>query len=222
LAISPNDQTIVGRKADAYLAQGDLVAAQRVLESLNPQLGDDTFFSVVTLLVFQRKFDEAIAKITAQLAVERSPRALIVAFSHEALGALHLVAGRREQALPFLQKAEADLLAIKNQGNTSAEVFAALLEIHALLGRRTDVDREIPELIAALAKDRWRGPTAEADAARAYSSLGDRDHALPILERLLVQPYADALTPALLRLDPVWDPIRDDPRFQKLVGDEKP
>ncbi|HEX8078300.1 MAG TPA: hypothetical protein VF511_10840 [Chthoniobacterales bacterium] len=47
--------------------------------------------------------------------------------------------------------------------------------------------------------------------------LGDRDRALPILERLVVLPYADALTPALLRLDPVWDLIRDDPRFQKLL-----
>jgi hypothetical protein len=36
-----------------------------------------------------------------------------------------------------------------------------------------------------------------------------------------VQPYADSLTPPLLRLDPVWDPIRDDPRFQKLAGEKK-
>jgi hypothetical protein len=46
-----------------------------------------------------------------------------------------------------------------------------LLEIHALLGRRAEVEREIPEIIAALAKDRWRGPSAEADPARAYSRL---------------------------------------------------
>jgi len=35
---------------------------------------------------------------------------------------------------------------------------------------------------------------------------------------LLVRPAADSLTPAYLRLDPVWDPIRNDPRFQKLAG----
>jgi hypothetical protein len=72
----------------------------------------------------------------------------------------------------------------------------------------------------------WRkiagaGPGCEADAARAWSILGDRDRALPILERLLVEPFAESLTPALLRLDPVWDPIRDDPRFQKLADDKK-
>jgi hypothetical protein len=131
-----------------------------------------------------------------------------------------VAAGRKEQAMPFLEKAEAELLAIKNEGNASPEMLAAILEIHALLGRRADVEQEIPQIIAGLAKDRWRGPSAEADAAGAYSILGDRDHALPILERLLVQPYADALTPALLRLDPIWDPIRDDPRFQKLADDK--
>jgi serine/threonine-protein kinase len=100
-------------------------------------------------------------------------------------------------------------------------VLAALLETHALLGRRADVEREIPEIIATIAKDKWRGPSAEADAARAWSILGDSDRALPILERLLAQPYADSLTPALLRLDPVWDPIRNDPRFQKLVEEKR-
>jgi TolB-like protein/Tfp pilus assembly protein PilF len=218
LAISPNDQSLVGRKADTNLAEGDLAAAQRVLGSVNPRLTDDSFYSVVTLLVFQRKFEDAIAKISAGLDREPSPPALLAAVSRETIGALHMVAGRKEQALPFLQKAETDLLALKNQGNTSPEVLAALLEIHALLGQRETVEREAAELIAFLAKDRWRGPTTEAEAARAWSILGDRGHALPILERLLVQPYADSLTPALLRLDPAWDPIRDDPRFQKLAA----
>jgi TolB-like protein/Tfp pilus assembly protein PilF len=221
LAISPNDQAIVARKADTYLAQGDLAAAQRVLDTVNPRLTDDSFYSIVGLLVFQRKFDEAIAKISGGLDREPAPPPLLAAFAHETIGALHVAAGRKDQALPFLQKAETELLALKNQGNTSPEVLAGLLEIHSLLGRRTDVEREIPEVIATLAKDRWRGPSAEADAARAYSILGDRDRALPTLERLLVQPYADALTPALLRLDPVWDPIRDDPRFQKLIGEKR-
>jgi TolB-like protein/Tfp pilus assembly protein PilF len=222
LAISPNDQTIIARKADTYLAEGNLAAAQRVLENRNPHLGDDSFSSLVTLLVFERKFDEAIAKITAKLAEGRSTPALIVGFAHETVGALHLVAGRKEQALPFLHQAEAELLAIKNEGNTSPEVLAALLEIHALLGQREAVEREAAEVSAVLTKDKWRGPSAEGDAARAWSILGDRGRALPILERLLVQPYGESLTPALLRLDPVWDPIRDDPRFQKLAAEKKP
>ncbi len=216
-AIAPNDLVIVARKVNTCLAEGDVATASRLLEPLTLRVTDDAYDTEVTLLVFQRKFDEAIAKITKDLAREQSVPELLNAFAHQTLGALQVVAGRKDKGEPLLLQAEAELLAMRQQGNTSAEVSSSLLEIHALLGRRADVEREIPEVIAALAKDRWRGPSAEADAARAYSILGDRERALPILERLLVQPYADSLTPALLRLDPVWDPIRDDPRFQKLA-----
>jgi TolB-like protein/Tfp pilus assembly protein PilF len=218
LALSPNDQGIISRKAETCLAEGDLGAAARLLDPLKPGLTDEAYYQVVGLLIFQRKFDEAIAKITADLAREESAPPLMIAFAHETIGALTMALGKKDQARSFLAEAEAELLASKQQGNASPEVVATLLEIHALLGQREEVDREAAEHIAARAKDRWKGPLAEADAARAYSLLGDRDRALSILERLLVEPSADSLTPALLRLDPVWDPIRNDPRFQKLAG----
>ena len=52
--------------------------------------------------------------------------------------------------------------------------------------------------------------------------LGNADDAIPILKRLLKTPYALAITPALLRLDPTWDPIRNDPRFQALAAEKNP
>jgi serine/threonine-protein kinase len=63
--------------------------------------------------------------------------------------------------------------------------------------------------------------------ANIYALLGDADHAVPILKRLLQIPYAGAganpgaITPALLRLDPVWDQIRTDPRFQRLASEKQ-
>jgi TolB-like protein/Tfp pilus assembly protein PilF len=217
LAIAPNDQTILGRKAEVCVAEGNLATASRLFESLNPRPSDDTYDDFIYLLVYQRKFDEAIAKVTADLAREESPPALLTAYLHEILGALHFAAGRKDQAQPFLLRAEAELLALKNQGDQSGGVRASLLEIHAFLGRRDQVERDVTEHIAAEGKDQWKKPLAEGDAARAYSLLGEADRALSILGRLLVQPSVDSLTPALLRLDPVWDPIRNDPRFQKLA-----
>jgi serine/threonine-protein kinase len=82
------------------------------------------------------------------------------------------------------------------------------------------VEREVPEHIAQQAKDRWSGPLAEEDAARAYLILGEHDRALSILEKLLSEPYADSITPVFLRLDPLYDLVRDKPRFRKLVGDK--
>ena len=71
-------------------------------------------------------------------------------------------------------------------------------------------------------KDPTQGPEREEDMADIYALLGDADHAIPILKRLLQIPSAFALTPALLRLDPVWDQIRNDPRFQKLCEEKEP
>ena len=57
--------------------------------------------------------------------------------------------------------------------------------------------------------------------ASIYALLDDADHAIPILKRLL-QTTSSAITPAVLRLDPTWDQIRNDPRFQELAAEKKP
>ena len=70
-------------------------------------------------------------------------------------------------------------------------------------------------------KDPVEGPAREERMADIYALLGDADHAIPILKRLLQIPYGFAITPALLRLDPIWDQIRNDPRFQELATEKK-
>jgi serine/threonine-protein kinase len=71
-------------------------------------------------------------------------------------------------------------------------------------------------------RDPVEGPIEEERMANIYALLGDADHAVPILKRLLQIPYGGAITPAMLRLDPVWDQIRNDPRFQELLSEKQP
>jgi hypothetical protein len=75
--------------------------------------------------------------------------------------------------------------------------------------------------IQPTSKDPAEGPAREERMADIYALLGDGDHAIPILKRLLQIPYNGAITPALLRLDPVWDQIRNDPNFQKLCQEQQ-
>jgi len=212
LAIAPDDRQILARRAEIYVAEGDLATATRLYAEL------PAFMGAVYVLVLERRYDDAIARVSADLEKEKSPSLLELAFAHFTLGSLHLKAGRKAEGEPLLVQAEGELKALQDQGNSDPDVVGHLIELHALRGRRREVDRLAPELIASQAKDRWWGPFAEQTVARVYAHLGDTERAIALLEKLQEKPSAGAWTPAMLRLDPVWDPIRNDPRFQKLAG----
>ena len=71
-------------------------------------------------------------------------------------------------------------------------------------------------------EDPFEGPVREEEMAQIYALLGDADGALPILRKWIHVPSANDITPALLRVNPIWDPIRNDARFQELVAETKP
>lgn len=208
------------RRAETQFAEGDLQSVEQMYAQFPPPLGRESYGGHIALLAFQRKYDEAIAKITADL--QKPPvegtRPTAMADVYLSLGELHLAAGRSAEAQPFFLQVEAELRQLEAAGNNGPDVRGTRLAVHAFLGRREEVERAAAANIAAQEKDRWSGPRAEEDAARAFCLLGDHERALSLLEPLLSKAYADCVTPALLRLDPIWDAMREHPRFQKLAA----
>ena len=91
----------------------------------------------------------------------------------------------------------------------------------AQLGRREDAIREGERAVALdpVAKDQLYGPYVQHQLAWVYILVGEPEKALDRLEPLLKMPYY--LTPRWLAIDPTFDPLRKNLRFQRLLAGGK-
>ena len=218
LAISPNDANIVASKAETYAAAGDLEKSWAMLRDLKFGPNDTGFGTVLDVLVMRRDYDEAIRRITAMhSAAEESP--LFRAIDPAVLGLIQFAKGDRVEAERLLREGESALMQLRDRHEGGVIVLEVLLRVEACFGRREQVESIGEELRANRRFDKWSYPLADARLANGYAQMGDADRAVPLLDRVLHENYASAITPAYLQFDPTYDPIRNDARFQKLVNE---
>jgi serine/threonine-protein kinase len=116
----------------------------------------------------------------------------------------------------------------KNQPD-NANIAGMLSIANAALWEKDAALKEAERAIMLLpsAKDRVNGPGFEENLAIIQMMFGETSRPISILARLLQTPYngwlynGTPVTPALLRLDPLWDPLRADPAFQKLCEEKQ-
>ena len=91
--------------------------------------------------------------------------------------------------------------------------------VYAGLGRKEDAIREglIAVEKAPISRDHFTGSYIKEYLTRIYVMVGEYEKAIDQLEFLLPAKIGLVLSPALLRVDPIWDPLRDNPRFKQLV-----
>ena len=220
LAIAPGDLDLLAAKASTYQEQGNLDASWKILSS-HPFPPFNTWAALIyhEQYLLWRNYGALIETINAMDLPFKNLPPMISAGLDVMLANLYLLNQQRDLALAHAEKAQGQMQALRAQKFWEPEISGAYIECAARFGNRDEMEREIEFLFAQTRDNQWLFPGAEYSAAAGYALLGDLDKALPLLEDSLSKP--GGTTTARLRLNPVWDVVRDDPRFQKLA-DEKP
>jgi tetratricopeptide (TPR) repeat protein len=132
--------------------------------------------------------------------------------------ALHDEAGARKAFLKAKNAVEEELKRSPDYENAHiqlAKVLARLGEKNAAVEEAQRATELLPE-----SKDAFGGAEFTFRVAEVYAILGDNDRAIEILDGLLSRP--SAVTVQELKVNPIWDPLRADPRFQKLCQRKQP
>jgi tetratricopeptide (TPR) repeat protein len=222
------DAELIARKAASYQAEGNLEAANNLLEPLPLQPSDkDIFITQMEQLLYQRRYQPAIAALEKALA---NPPPLLgqnIGFYYVLLGLAQERTGNSPAARATYTEGREKLEKLRQSDGDSKELAAGLAFIYAGLRESDSALREVRNFAEQTAKNFVMTNVSQMTLAKIQTQLGETDSALASLLHLLEKPGADwfsrtPLTAGLLRLDPIWDPLRDDPRFQKLAAAPAP
>ena len=217
LDLEPTSWNLVLQKAETYLAEGDLPSASQLLVRL-PQDGQDAtvFLARIRQWMFAREYGAAIDALHKVLATpENLPPAFVPSY-RAWLGIVEVLAGRAPEARMDLMRANEELAKLRANGDKGPRIMRDLILTAGFLQNKTTVDRHAAEVQKEMEKDAMDGPDYEEALAIARAHSGETDAALAGVEHLLKTNGSTSLTPAFLRLDPLWDPLRSDARFKKL------
>jgi TolB-like protein/predicted Zn-dependent protease len=230
LDVIPNDPSLMAVKASIYQTEGNLQEAAKLLVEVKPQTSADVVFRVKFIqLRLERKFGDAIRLAQARQAQFHFASEVDKGINQVILAVVQRLAGDDASAKATAEQAHNTLEPLyKNQQDNA--MFAAVLSTsYAVLGNKELALKEAERAVMLMpsAKDRVFGPAFEEWLALVQTMVGENGRAISTLTQLLQTPYnswiyGTTLTPALLRLDPKWDPLRADPAFQKLCEEKQP
>jgi len=229
LDITPNNLDVMAAKASIYHAQGNLQEAAGFLSGINEQVpSEETFAVKITQLRLERNFGEAVRLLQARQTQFHFASPYYKSVDQVTLALMQRLAGDTAGAKVTTEQAGNKLGQLHTDQPDNFLVMQWLSQVYALVGEKDSALKAAERAVILLprAKDAVSGPSFEENLAVIQTIFGENSRAISTLTRLLQTPYQGRwspapITPALLRLDPLWDPLRGDPAFQKLCEEKQ-
>jgi predicted Zn-dependent protease len=229
LQVRPDDLEIRGTKALMYEAEGNMVEASKYVANINALTPSyEAVGAKLTQLRLERKSDEAVQLLKTRFAEFQFGSEVEEAVFGYFLTLAQYAAGDKTGAQATAARTRDRLVQLTSGQPDNDWLAVTLSQTYAILGDRDGAWNEAERVrtITSSPGDAAIGPFADENVAVVATLLGEKERALDALSHLARIPYSgwlygSPITPALLHNDPLWDPLRSDPAFQKLCENKK-
>src|SRR5438309_4299474 len=225
IVAAPQSLQAAGMKAAVTIQwKGDLSVVEKQFSSVPPEADSEGLITLIRvgILTLERKFPEALhvaqqfrGETLATPTTAACPKALLE-------GTLYRYQGDKEKARIAFEHARAVAEKLVREAPQDANRHGQLGLLLAALGQKEEAINEGKRAVELLpeSQDAFDGPQSTAALAQIYAWTGEFDEAFRLLDHLLDVP--NGLTVPMLKLEPMWDPLRKDPRYQALIDKYSP
>ena len=217
LKITPDNPYTLASLVNSYQVQGRLEDAAKLLDAIPLGAADPGLkYAAAYQRTLEHRYPEAIAILQPLLSKSDDDLNGFGPLISLQLGIAQRASGDKAKAQATFQQLIAQIEPMARQVDDT-DLPVTLARAYAYAGNLKAALEQARRAVDLFGNDAIQGQVAEQGLAEVQMLGGDRDAAIAGLARSLKAP--SGITQSLLRLDPIWDPLRRDPRFQKLIAD---